>query len=127
MNKLQTLGLFSLSLTLTIILSLVIVGGLNNNTQELVIVFEYPGPFEIVQTHSGVTDVIPCFGYKEVLISRIVPESWDTHFYTTRRDLNDAPMYIYVKTIDGETLESLVLVGHESVLNIDCQEVCRLN
>lgn len=126
MNKLLASGLFTLSLTLTVVLGFVIVGGLDDGTQDLIIAFEYSGPFEVVYTHGGLTDVIPCFGYKEVYISRVVGESWDTHFYTARRDLSDSPMYVYIRTLDGETLDSLVIVGRESVLNISCQEACSL-
>ena len=126
MKKILVLFLVISSISSLLITGWIVQAGISKPTQTLVVEFEYAGRFEVVYTHHGISESKIVFGEHQVLIFRNIKEPWSISFFAQRIDNAEAPLYVYIKTLEGETVFSTVLATRESVLNIDCTNTCNI-
>jgi hypothetical protein len=119
------LAVFSIS---SIILSGVLIQqGRQIVNQSFVLKFEYAGRFDVVMTHHGVSETATRLGLHEVYVSRIVGEPWEISFFTYKHDNDAIPMYLNIKTVQGELIHRSVILSRESSIDIDCINECNVN
>jgi hypothetical protein len=123
-NKLLVYTIALISLSSLILTGILVKNGLSNQTQSVVVEFEYAGRFEIVHTHHGVSETFLGFGKHQMLISRTIGEHWGISFFAQRLDGAEMPLFVFVKTLDGDTVFSTVLASQDSFLNMDCTTLC---
>jgi hypothetical protein len=92
-------------------------------TQNLIVEFENAGLFEVTMTQRGVTNSITRFGYY-LVISRYIDMPWDVSFVARMLEYDPSPLYVKVKTMDGEIIHRTVLVDKDSTLIINCIRLC---
>ena len=97
-----------------------------NQTQHLVIEFEHDGRYEIVYNPHGVPETVMSFGVQKILVSRTVGEHWEVSFSANRLDGTPSPLFVRIKTLKGDTIYDSVLENENSVLELDCIEICNI-
>lgn len=97
-----------------------------NQTQYLVIEFEHAGRYEIFYNPHGVPETVMSLGVQKILVSRTVGEHWEVSFSANRLDGNLSPLFVRIKTLEGDTIYDSVLEKENSVLELDCIEICNI-
>ena len=94
--------------------------------QSLVMRFEYAGRFDVIMTHHGVTETSTRLGLHQVFVSRTVGEPWEISIFTYKHDNDAIPMYVNIKTLEGELIHQSVIITREGLLDIDCINECNV-
>ena len=89
--------------------------------------FEYAGRFDVIMTHHGISETATRLGLHQVYVSRTVGEPWEISFIIYKHDSGATPMYVDIKTLEGDLIYRSVIVTKESVIDIDCIRECNVN
>lgn len=101
----------------------IIIKGAQPN-QEYLVEFLCSGRYEIVYVHHGFSEVITTTGVHQVFISRNIDEPWGVSFSVTKYEISNTPLYVSIKTLEGETVYNTAVAGHDGYLFMDCKLIC---
>ena len=126
MEKKITLTLIIISTISILLTGQIISESINTETQRLIIQFEYAGRFEVIYTHNQVSESVTKLGIHQIYVSRRINEPWEIYFTVSKIDSVKAPLFIYIRTMEGEEIYRMVLSKQEGYLNMDCNTVCEI-
>jgi hypothetical protein len=127
MNKILVYTFTALSCASLLLTGLLVINESKDQTQSLVVEFEYAGRFEVIYTHHGIPETKMCFGVHHVYISRNINEHWNVSFMVNKMETGASPLFVHIKTLDGNTIYRTVLANQESVLFMDCSTICDIS
>ena len=104
----------------------IISDGVKTETQHLVIQFEFSGRFELVYTHRDVSETVTKLGIHQIYVTRKVNQPWEIFFMISKLDSFEAPLFVFIKTLDGEEIFRIILIEQEGYIDLDCNSICEV-
>lgn len=123
MKRIHICLLLTFSFACLALTGIIVTKGAQSN-QEYLVEFLCSGRYEIVYVHHGVSEVITTIGVHQVFISRRFDEPWDVSFSVTKYEKRNIPLYVSIKTLEGETVYRTAVAGHDGYLFMDCRLIC---
>ena len=126
MNKLIVYTLVGLSLLSLSLTGVIVSQGLSIQTENLIVEFEFAGRFEVIYSHHGITQTSLALGIQQIPIARNIGEHWEITFIVQKMEVSSSPLFVYLKTLDGEIIYSTNVVEQDGILDLDCETLCTI-